>query len=156
MVSGKSRQAGTVRDLFGVTGVDAQLVALDDQEARLGEPGIHSMKLTASKLRLLYIALCQFPPFQGRKMPPPEEIDFRLSRSTRMFGSYDTGCDGHEITISTAMCKTLPCVIETLLHEMVHLSLEKAGASNHSDHDAEFNRLAATVCNELGYNFPTF
>ena len=46
--------------------------------------------------------------------------------------------------------------INTLAHEMVHLCLERKGASDHADHDTDFNALAAKVCNAWGWDFRKF
>ena len=112
------------------------------------------MRLTPARLESVYRMLLNWPPFCKRKMPA--KMKFRVSKSTQMYGSYEVQCGAHEIAISSAMCKTMVSVVDTMAHEMVHAALERSGCSDHGNHDSEFGALAAEVCNTLGFNFKEF
>lgn len=113
------------------------------------------MNLTPARIEAIYNALKKFPPFCNRKLP--EKVKFSVRKTKNMYGCYYVGCEGYEIGISTILCDTLQKVVDTVAHEMVHLILEREGASeDHGNHDAVFNELAAEVCNTLGFNFKEF
>lgn len=102
----------------------------------------------------MYEMLAVTRPFTRYKLPPSNKVTFELSRSKMLMGWYDG--DPHTIAISTVLNDTYQKCLETMAHEMVHLALEKKGASDHSDHDSEFNALAADVCNAWGWDFKGF
>jgi len=102
----------------------------------------------------MYHVLASLPPFTRYKLPSDAEVEFKLTRSKMLMGSYDV--DPHTICVSTHLCTTYQSLFETMAHEMVHLALERKGASDHSNHDSEFNALAAEVCDAWGWNFKEF
>ena len=110
------------------------------------------MKLTKPLLASIYDLLAGLPPFSSYKLPT--DVEFQINKSTMLFGSYDV--DPHVITISSVMHTTYQSVLETMGHEMVHLALEKKGAKDHANHDAQFNALAAKVCDQWGWDFTRF
>lgn len=112
------------------------------------------MNLTGTQLESMYCCLAACPPFSKLKLPPVERIDFDVSRSRMLMGSYDG--DPHTISVSKTICTTIQEAFETVAHEMVHLALERAGSRNHADHDSDFNALAAKVCDAWGWDFKEF
>lgn len=102
----------------------------------------------------MYEMLASLPPFSRCNCPLSVNVNFETNGSTMLQGSYDV--DPHTITLSTKLNKTYQQALETMAHEMVHLCLERKGASDHADHDTDFNALAAKVCNAWGWDFRKF
>ncbi len=110
------------------------------------------MKLTESNLRDIYQMLRGMTPFVAYKLP--DEVEFKVNRSSMLMGSYEP--DPDTITISRILCHSYPLVIETMGHEMVHLALERKGEESHANHGAKFLILAEKVCNEFGWKLEDF
>lgn len=95
-------------------------------------------------------------PFVKYKLPLAKDVEFEVSRTKHMMAYWNIDCNGHVIGVSTAKCKTLTSVVESVAHEMVHVAAERMGFEDHADHDAQFLRMAADVCNSLGFDFKEF
>lgn len=105
-------------------------------------------------LQGMYYALKFCEPLSRYHLPDPFKVQFSVTRSSMTCGEYDT--DPHQIKISKVANADLQAVFETMAHEMVHFALERKGAKDHANHDAEFNALAAEVCDTWNWNFKTF
>jgi len=112
------------------------------------------VRLTKHILEGMYYALRCAEPFSTFRLPHPSTVTFKVNRASMAFGDYEP--DPHTIRISRECNKNLDSVFKTMAHEMVHLALERKGAKDHSNHDAEFNALGAKVCNAWGWNFKEF
>ena len=112
------------------------------------------MKITRLALQNMYDCLAVLPPFDRFTLPLSHSIEFRVNQSKMAKGLYEP--DPHQISISRIQHDSYGDVLMTLAHEMVHLALERRGASDHSNHDADFNKLGAEVCDFWGWNFKEF
>lgn len=112
------------------------------------------MKLLPRHLAAMYHTLSVLPPFDRYKLASDARIEFKVTRADLSMGLYEP--DPHTISISKVHHKTYNDVMQTMAHEMCHLALERKGSPNHSNHCAEFNALAAEVCNQWGWNFKGF
>lgn len=112
------------------------------------------MKLTRHMLAQVYSMLAAMPPFDRFNLPSDASIQFKVNRSGMAKGTYEP--DPNTITISKPEHKDYQDVVGTVAHEIVHLALERRGSRDHSNHDAEFNALAAEVCNLWNWNFKEF
>ncbi len=112
------------------------------------------MKLLPQHLAAMYSLLAEVPPFSKHRLPRWDKVEFTVTRSRMLMGSYDG--DPHHICVSSTYCDTYQKTLETVAHEMIHLVLERKGSRDHSDHDSDFNAMAADVCNLWGWNFKEF
>lgn len=112
------------------------------------------MKLMPQYLAAMYDLLAGVPPLSKYRLPRWDKVEFTVTRSRMLMGSYDG--DPHHISVSSTHCDTYQKAFETMAHEMIHLALERGGSRDHSDHDSDFNALAADVCNAWGWNFKEF
>lgn len=112
------------------------------------------MNLQPQNLAAMYELLSGLPPFSKYDLPRWDKVEFAVTRSRMLMGSYDG--DPHHICVSKTLCDTYQKALETMAHEMVHLALERKGSRDHSDHDSDFNALAADICNAWGWKFKEF
>ena len=115
------------------------------------------LKLTPHMLAAGYEYLRTTPPFVRWKLPPADEVQFRVSRKTSRFGEYWTEGEEHVISVSDLSTGHTATLLTTLAHEMVHLhqhvtKTETKGAV----HNAQFRRLAARICKYHGFDPKAF
>ena len=59
------------------------------------------LRLTPKQLRAMYALLRFLPPYRRWGLPPADEVDFRVTQSRGVYGTYELiGDRGHRITIS--------------------------------------------------------
>lgn len=114
-----------------------------------------TLALTPEILRRAYDMLRACAPLKGWRLPPGEQVEFRVSRARGILGqhvySVESGC--HRIDISAAGNGHLATVVQTMAHEMIHLKQSIDGtASAGAVHNADFRRLAARICGALGFD----
>jgi predicted SprT family Zn-dependent metalloprotease len=59
--------------------------------------------------------------------------------------------DSHKIEIASDI-KTGDKLLKVLAHEMCHAALEQNADSDHHQHDANFDALAAIICERMGWS----
>jgi hypothetical protein len=101
--------------------------------------------------RAAYECLKHLPPFNRWRLPPSEEIRFRVTNSAREYGSYDSPGGKHSISISRRLVTTGQGLLCVMAHETLHLHQRIARTENCSQHNKHFRRLALTVCKQMGY-----
>ncbi len=121
-----------------------------DTEAAPPKP----IKLNLKHCCAAYTYLSCLPPFSTWGMPDPYRISLKLSTSTMTCGQYEP--DPHRITISKVSNANHDEVLKTMAHEMVHLHLERTGKGNHENHDENFWKHAALVCDTFGWKVEDF
>jgi len=111
------------------------------------------MKINTSLCRMLYENLHSTVLVPLKIDVVPEWcITFKLTRNKDSFGwiepeDYDDGFQCYEMEISTVQNKTYKDLMETILHEMLHIALESKGEKNWEDHsiDSPFDKLKNKV-----------
>ena len=117
-----------------------------------------SLPLTKDRIAAIYSALKQYPPFNRMKLPPVEQVRFRILRTKQVDGEYwrFQGSDDHTISVSAGRnghWDTLGC---TVAHEMIHLHQARAKTETRGQHNAEFHRIAKSVCKSFGWDEKQF
>lgn len=111
------------------------------------------MNLHPAQVQHLYDTLRVLPPFSKWKLPLSQGIIIKVIRSKEVMGDYEP--DPHTLRVSSVMCQDMLQVLETVAHEMVHLSLDREGL-DHSNHDDHFKARASEVCKAWGWKPETF
>ena len=112
------------------------------------------MRLSEKQVRAVYTCLAMLPPFSTWRMPDEYRVEFRVIRSNRVFGHYDS--DPHTIAISREQCQNFDDVIKTMAHEMLHLHLEREGDPDHSEHKGVCGERSSEVCAAFGWDVAEF
>lgn len=107
-------------------------------------------------LKELYSAFLQAPPFCNIHMPPVDEMYFFVVDDKTILGAaHKSRKDAYQLQISRTTQTHLETVIETVLHEMVHLHFLYRGFTDHG-HDRKFRTLANKVCEVYHLDKKTF
>lgn len=111
------------------------------------------MHLTPSIIEAAYDFLSATPPFNRWSLPPGDEIGFHVGADPRLYGWYVRKGNQHIIGVSVRLVSHTNTLLRTTAHEMVHLrqALRKSETA-HTEHNAEFIRLAARVCAAHGFD----
>lgn len=111
------------------------------------------MKLTPEILAASYSYLRLTLPFRRWKLPPPEEVIFRVYKSSYTYGTAwkERNRPVYGISISNELANCTGAFIETMAHEMVHLYLHP-----YHGHGAKFDKAARLVCKHHGFNHLIF
>lgn len=107
--------------------------------------------VTVEILRATYDLLKTTRPFRTWKLPPAEEIDFRVLKTNTLSGDYVFSQGKHVIRLSRAKHTTLHAVTMTVAHEVCHMV-----DPSRSHHGAVFKRLARLVCKHHGFDIGQF
>ena len=101
------------------------------------------------------MSFLEAPPFCNINMPPVDEVYFFVVDDKTILGGAHKSPKHYQLHISKATQTHLETVIETVLHEMVHLHFLYRGFTDHG-HDAKFKRLANKVCDVFHLDKKTF
>lgn len=114
--------------------------------------------LTPAILASVYEALRICPPFARWKLPPSEDIEFRVSKHKDREGHYTRyiGTDHHFIYVSAARIAHFDSLAIVMAHEMIHLAQAVHKLETRAEHNADFRRRATQVCATLGFDPHTF
>lgn len=110
-----------------------------------------SLYITPESVAALYDALRQFSPFRSWNLPESDEVEFHVTRERKVYGTYHYG-EAHAITVSESVVGHWSTLSETVAHEMIHLHQSIRGTQTRSEHNTEFRRLAAQVCEAFGFD----
>lgn len=116
------------------------------------------MKPTLTMAKSAYSLLSNLAPFRRWKLPSVSEVEFHISDIAH-YGEHEyVGC--HIIRISKHL-KSINDVMETMAHEMIHITQQSARGVDRRDilgdgHGAEFRRRAKAVCDKLGFKRSEF
>ena len=96
--------------------------------------------LSPETLEACYDLLRTVPPYKRWRLPPGNEIEFKVSIQRHLLGAHTKTrhYKEHTIIISAARNRHLATVLRTMAHEMIHLyqahyNRETAGASHNED-----------------------
>lgn len=113
-------------------------------------------KVTDARIRDAYVYLRNLPPFNRWNMPAASECTFALLID-RHHAEYCK--DGkHIIAVNPDTHITLGDLHMSVAHEMVHQRQQMLGRLPmvKDPHNAEFRRMAKTVCAQLGFDLQKF
>lgn len=118
------------------------------------------LPLTPDMVAAVYECLRQFPPFSSWKLPPAEEVEFRVSNQPNSMGEYTRYARtvDHIVIVSSLTIGHFATLASVVAHEMVHLkqALDGTEPSRAGGHNAEFRRLAKQVCKIHGWDCKAF
>lgn len=104
-------------------------------------------------LRAVYELQRRLRPFKGWRLPPGDEIEFHF---VKMRGQDQADCHHngrrHVIRIASNKHRTLPAVIATMQHEMIHLYLDRVYPQDKAHHGRRFQVRADIVCKIHGWD----
>lgn len=106
-------------------------------------------------MEAVYELIRILPPFKGYKLPPADDIEFRVfdRDHTRDWAVYEAF--PRRISVNNAKHGQLNPLIGSIMHECLHLHqcLNRGGEVGH---DEWFNRTAKRICRLYGYDTKTF
>ena len=118
------------------------------------------LPLTPNMVAAVYECLRQFPPFSSWKLPPAEEVEFRVNNQPNTMGEYTRYARtvDHIVIVSSLTIGHFATLASVVAHEMVHLkqALDKTEPARAGGHNAEFCRLAKQVCKIHGWDYKAF
>lgn len=118
------------------------------------------LPLTPDMVAAVYECLRQFPPFSSWKLPPAEEVEFRVHNQPNTMGEYTryARTADHIVIVSSLTIGHFATLASVVAHEMVHLkqALDKTEPKRAGGHNAEFRRLAKQVCKIHGWDYKAF
>jgi hypothetical protein len=118
------------------------------------------LRITPETLTAAYEFLRALPPFAGMKLPPADEVEFRITRRTDEFGRYQWMGKRHRISISEKSSGNADTLLKSMAHEMNHLSLEQDGLESYrggeNTHNKHFKARAARICKVYGWDAKAF
>jgi hypothetical protein len=111
------------------------------------------MKITPFILEQMYLSFSCLHPLRNWDLPPPELIQFKVTREKDAMATYRYQEDldkPHIITISRLKNEHLGTIQRSLVHEMVHLSFWKTGAWD--KHGKAFKSRTKACAREFGWD----
>jgi hypothetical protein len=112
------------------------------------------MHLTPEILVANYGLLRVCDPFRRWRLPDADDIVFRVTRSHHDRAAFHAEAGDLQIDISDRLHGTLPELLVSMAHEMVHLRQHLMGFD--PTHGEEFRRLARQVCKHHGFDLKAF
>jgi hypothetical protein len=107
------------------------------------------VKVTRRDCIVAYEFLASLAPIKSWKLPPSQDVEFRVRAWERFYGEYD---ERGIITISSAKHGHIDTLLRTMAHEMIHQKLHLSGYPHWESHDGRFLELAHSVATELGFD----
>lgn len=112
-----------------------------------------TLRLTPEMLARCYDFVCSTQPFDKWNMPDSDDIRFFVVKTPTLRGFYRRDANGHSISISKNVIGHSPSLVAVMAHEMIHLHQAILGwETPGAQHNAAFNRLAASVCKYHGFD----
>jgi hypothetical protein len=111
------------------------------------------MKLTPFILEQMYLSFSCCHPLRNWNLPPPELIQFKVTRESDAMATYRDQEDlekPHIITISRLKNEHFDTIQRSLAHEIVHMSFWKTGAWD--KHGTAFRTRTRQVAREFGWD----
>jgi hypothetical protein len=115
-----------------------------------------AIRLTPDLMEGAYEFLRLTPPFKSWHLPHADEVEFVVSRHRTHVG-YHRGVRrkmrSHEIGISEVCVGHTNTLLRTMAHEMIHQYQQRARTETaNTEHNADFLRLAKSVCRYHGWD----
>lgn len=119
-----------------------------------------TLPLTPETLAAAYDFLRALPPFSGMRIPESDDVEFAVTRRHDEFGRYQWTGERHRISLSEKTIGSSLKLLQTMAHEMNHLSLEQDGLESYSGgmntHNRHFCRRAVRICKIHGWDAKAF
>lgn len=114
------------------------------------------MHITPQACAAVYDMLRHFKPFSGWKLPPADEVEFRVWAYKGHFAEVNHYVRTNEriMSISNVKHKTLDELAQTIAHEMCHI--RQYQLKQNIGHGKAFKRMSRAICKELGWNERAF
>jgi len=110
--------------------------------------------LTRKVCRKLYSSFKHLPPFNQYNLPQPHKVGFEMIKEGEAYGYFIDS--PMRIQIDTKMVDSFNMLSETILHEMIHMTLYIQGNKNYADHGKDFWKIADKVCTIYNFDKNTF
>lgn len=110
------------------------------------------MLVTPQSIEAGYLFLKACKPFNRWKLPDPEDIEFHVITTDRIFGDYSN--NPHTIRVSASRCARTDTFLMTIGHEACHMFQALRGLP--TKHNSEFRRLSVMVCKIHGWDLALF
>ena len=110
--------------------------------------------LTPELMKALYDALDMTAPFSRWNLPDSDDMKFKVTRTVKEFG-YCAGNGPFTIYMSARLHSTLPIMLATMAHEMIHIRQAMLGDVR-GGHGKIFAKLADQVCAVHGFDRNSF
>lgn len=113
-----------------------------------------TLRLTPEILAGVYEALRVCQPFHRWRLPPAQDVKFRVMKYSTHEGHYTRGVrtQDHEIGVSATRIAHFDSLAIVMGHEMIHLHQAIAKLETRGEHNADFRRKASRVCKVLGFD----
>ncbi len=115
------------------------------------------LHLTPGVLQGAYDFLRTTQPFHRWRLPPGEEVEFRVVSTSKALGWHWKPHPGvrrhHVVGISKACVGHTDTLVRIMAHEMTHLyQAERGLETSNTEHNAGFRRLVRLVCRRHGFD----
>lgn len=115
-----------------------------------------TLRLTPDLIAAGYDYVRESQPFKGWGLPESDEVGFAVVKDTTMYADFCLYKGEPLIRVSEKLHGHTVTLLATIAHECVHLyqylhKLDKGG-----EHNADFKRRAARVCQIHGFDPKTF
>jgi len=113
--------------------------------------------LTPDQLSAAYDFMRIMPPFSSYKIPPSDNVEFRIVNDRRLHGWHKMNANGvHVLAMSRNGIGHTATLMHFLAHELIHLIQAERGTYTKAAHNAEFKKIAAKVCEIHGFDLRSF
>ena len=112
------------------------------------------LPLTPELLQATYDFLRATPPFKWWRLPPGEEVTFKVMRKVWTRGDHWLKNGKHTIRVSEVNTGRTYALLMVMAHEMVHVVCDNNCVR--STHGAAFKKKAAKVCQYHGFDLKMF
>lgn len=112
-----------------------------------------TLALTPRMLETAYEYLRSTPPFRGWKLPPADDVEFRVIRTHKFHAQCWPPSSVKRIDFSMWGVGHSDTLIRIMAHEMVHLKIWLDGGKREKDdHGPNFRRHARIVSRHHGFD----
>lgn len=115
-----------------------------------------TLPLTPETLRAAYDYLVTTPPFCRWRLPPSDEIQFRVAKDRGLAGWHVCWGRGRKrkqrIAISSHCVGYTQSIMGAVAHEVLHMYLDLSGQGKGGEHNAAFHLYAKRICKYHGFD----
>lgn len=115
------------------------------------------MHPTPETLSAAWDFLRTIEPIKSWKLPPAEEVEFRITRNKHTLGEHTTykWTKEHIVWISSVCVSHCDTLLMVLAHEMVHAAMAETG-KNSTVHNRSFYERSEPLCLAMGWDPKAF